>query len=199
MPDKPVPDNDPIVTKSYAAHYMIAVALLTASLLWALYDEAYGMRPWKAYQHESKQRYSAFLQVGALRNRMPLRKKSRRQFRLPELQARPRSGRRRQLPPPRSRSQKQIGDLSRQNPVRCNDLYRPSVPTSARSPIRSRPIHIVKRKHSEGSGQGEGARRPRVEYPDGSKQPYTFGQLEETYNSLKDERAKAECCNWETR
>src|SRR6201987_1614450 len=61
VPDKPVPDNDPIVTKSFAAHYMIAVALLTASLLWALWDEAFGMRPWKAYQHEWKQRYTGFL------------------------------------------------------------------------------------------------------------------------------------------
>ena len=42
MPDKPVRDNDPIVTKSYAAHYMVAVALLTATLLWALWDEAFG-------------------------------------------------------------------------------------------------------------------------------------------------------------
>lgn len=61
MPDKPVPENDPIVTKSYAPHYMIAVALLTATLLWALWDEAFGMRPWKAYQHVWKDRYTAFL------------------------------------------------------------------------------------------------------------------------------------------
>ena len=71
MPDKPVPDNDPIVTKSYAAHYMIAVALLTASLLWALWDEAFGMRPWKAYQHEWKQRYSAFLKSARSKCNMP--------------------------------------------------------------------------------------------------------------------------------
>jgi len=29
--------------------------------LWALWDEAYGQRPWKRYQEEYKQRYSAFL------------------------------------------------------------------------------------------------------------------------------------------
>ena len=61
MPDKPVPNSDPIVSKSYAAHYAIAVLLLMATLLWALWDEAFGMRPWKAYQHEWKQRYSTFL------------------------------------------------------------------------------------------------------------------------------------------
>ena len=63
MPDKPVPDNDPIVTKSYAAHYMIATVILMATLLWALWDEAFGMRPWKAYQHVWKERYTAFLKT----------------------------------------------------------------------------------------------------------------------------------------
>ena len=50
MPDKPIPENDPIVTKSYALHYVVAVVILTASLLWALWDDAFGQRPWKAYQ-----------------------------------------------------------------------------------------------------------------------------------------------------
>ena len=63
MPDKPVPDNDPIVTKSYAAHYMIAMLLLMVTLLWALWDEAFGMRPWKAYQHVWKERYTGFLKT----------------------------------------------------------------------------------------------------------------------------------------
>ena len=34
------------------------------------------------------------------------------------------------------------------------------------------------------------AEKATVEYPDGSKQKYTFEQLEETYNDLKDQRAK---------
>ena len=32
-----------------------------ASLFWALWDEAYGQRPWKTYQKEWQQRYTAFL------------------------------------------------------------------------------------------------------------------------------------------
>src|SRR5580698_11450218 len=32
-----------------------------ATLFWALWDEAYGQRPWKAFQNEWKGRYSAFL------------------------------------------------------------------------------------------------------------------------------------------
>ena len=65
MPEQPTPQNDPIVSKSLAPHYVLACVLLIASLMWALYDEGYGTRPWKRYQHEFKERYSAFL--GTLR------------------------------------------------------------------------------------------------------------------------------------
>ena len=46
----PVPEKDPIVSKSYAAHYVIAMVILMATLFWALWDEAFGQRPWKAFQ-----------------------------------------------------------------------------------------------------------------------------------------------------
>ena len=63
MAEKPIPENDPIVTKSYALYYLVAMVILMASLMWALWDEAFGQRPWKAYQHEWKDRYSAFLKT----------------------------------------------------------------------------------------------------------------------------------------
>src|SRR6201987_3615755 len=34
-----------------------------ATMLWALWDEAFGMRPWKDYQHVWKERYTAFLKT----------------------------------------------------------------------------------------------------------------------------------------
>ena len=43
----PVPEKDPIVSKSYAAHYVIAMVILMATLFWALWDESFGQRPWK--------------------------------------------------------------------------------------------------------------------------------------------------------
>ena len=63
MPEKPVPENDPLVQKSFATWYVVTMVLLMASLFWALWDEAFGQRPWKAYQHEWVQRYSAFLKT----------------------------------------------------------------------------------------------------------------------------------------
>ena len=56
-----VPENDPIVSKSYAVHYVIAMLILMVTLFWALWDESFGQRPWKAFQQEWKTRYSAFL------------------------------------------------------------------------------------------------------------------------------------------
>ena len=35
--------------------------ILMVTLFWALWDESFGQRPWKAFQHEWKDRYSAFL------------------------------------------------------------------------------------------------------------------------------------------
>jgi cytochrome c551/c552 len=62
MPEQQLPpQDDPITSKSYALHYLIAVVLLMATLFWALWDEAYGQRPWKRYQEVFKERYGAYL------------------------------------------------------------------------------------------------------------------------------------------
>jgi hypothetical protein len=59
--EKPIPEQDPITGKSYALHYLIATLILIVTLFWALWDEAWGQRPWKALQETWKTRYSAFL------------------------------------------------------------------------------------------------------------------------------------------
>jgi hypothetical protein len=56
VPELPTPDDDPITSKSYALYYAVATAVLIASMFWALWDEAYGQRPWKNYQEVFKQR-----------------------------------------------------------------------------------------------------------------------------------------------
>jgi cytochrome c551/c552 len=62
LPEQPIPEQDPIVTKSYALYYAVAMVILMATMFWALWDEAYGQRPWKAYQGVWKTRYTALLQ-----------------------------------------------------------------------------------------------------------------------------------------
>ena len=61
MAERPVSQDDPVVGKSLAPHYVIATVVLMATLFWALWDENFGQRPWKAFQKEWKTRYSAFL------------------------------------------------------------------------------------------------------------------------------------------
>ncbi len=72
MPDSPAPteslikaesepQRDPIVATSTSAIILISTLLLIFSAGWALYDEAYGQRPWKGMQREFVKRYSAYL------------------------------------------------------------------------------------------------------------------------------------------
>src|SRR5713226_3659641 len=63
VPEKPIPENDPVVSKSLAPHYVISMVILMATLFWALWDEDFGQRPWKAFQHEWKDRYSTYLKA----------------------------------------------------------------------------------------------------------------------------------------
>lgn len=60
MPDQQ--DRDPVVFASLSSYLLIASILLTLSLGWALYDEFFGLRPWKGYQRQFKSRYSRFLE-----------------------------------------------------------------------------------------------------------------------------------------
>ena len=55
------PARDPIVSRSTSSVLLVCALLLMASLGWALYDEAYGQRPWKGMQREFVSRYSRYL------------------------------------------------------------------------------------------------------------------------------------------
>ena len=78
------PAADPIVSRSTSGVLLICALLLMASLGWALYDEVYGMRPWKGYQREFVTRYNRYL------NRLKRQKsKSEEQGTEKEVKARP--------------------------------------------------------------------------------------------------------------
>ncbi len=55
-PDAPAPD--PIADRSMSGPLVICSLLLIATLLWALFDEVFGQRPWKNYQGEFADAYS---------------------------------------------------------------------------------------------------------------------------------------------
>src|SRR6266849_5851130 len=55
------PQRDPIVSTSTSAIILVCTLLLIGVSAWALYDEAYGQRPWTGIQREFVKRYTAYL------------------------------------------------------------------------------------------------------------------------------------------
>jgi cytochrome c2 len=55
------PQRDPIVSRSTSAILLVCTLLLIGSAGWALYDEGFGQRPWRGMQKEFVTRYTAYL------------------------------------------------------------------------------------------------------------------------------------------
>ncbi|MDT7807938.1 MAG: hypothetical protein QOJ70_1751 [Acidobacteriota bacterium] len=55
------PALDPITSRSTSAILLVSALLLTGVLIWSLYDEVYGMRPWKGYQQSYAKRFDRYL------------------------------------------------------------------------------------------------------------------------------------------
>ncbi len=61
MSENPEVPKDPVVGKSMALLLLIFTVLMVGSLVWALYDETFGLRPWKSYQARFTKLYSSYL------------------------------------------------------------------------------------------------------------------------------------------
>ncbi|HEU4794022.1 MAG TPA: c-type cytochrome, partial [Pyrinomonadaceae bacterium] len=59
--DTDVPANDPITSRSTSGWMLVSALLMTLSIAWALWDEAFGQRPWKGMQREFVARYTRYL------------------------------------------------------------------------------------------------------------------------------------------
>jgi cytochrome c551/c552 len=187
VPEKPIPDNDPIVSKSYAVHYLIATVILIGTLFWALWDESFGQRPWKAYQHEWKERYGAFLKNATSKSSKDVNdvEQSPEYRQLEQAYKDANSA----TSPKRKELQKQIADLS------AKILAVQNVFTDRRAYANALTYEI----ETDDSASGKASKQKKlekykneissVEYPDGHKEKYNFRQLEDKYNELKNERA----------
>lgn len=56
-------EKDPVVYSSLSKPLFISSALLVISMVWGLYDEMYGIRPWKGYQERFVKVYSRYLKT----------------------------------------------------------------------------------------------------------------------------------------
>ena len=61
MPKKPPVGDDPVLNRSLGRILLISSLLMVLSLLWAVYDETYSLRPWKDYQKRFANLYSRHL------------------------------------------------------------------------------------------------------------------------------------------
>ena len=188
MPEQPTRRHDPIVSKSWALHYLVAMVILLATLYWALWDEAYGQRPWKAFQHEWKQRYDTFLKTAESKSAQS-EKEVEQSAEYQQLEQAYQQAYQ-AAKPRRDELQKQIIDLN------AKILAVQNVFIDKRAYANALTYQI----ETETSVSGKESKRKEledykqeswsVEYPDGHKEKYNFPQLGEKYNQLKDERTK---------
>jgi cytochrome c1 len=187
VPEKPIPDNDPIVSKSYAVHYLIATVILIGTLFWALWDESFGQRPWKEYQHEWKERYTAFLKSATSKSSKDIKAVEQSSEYRDLEQAYKEADK--ATAPKRQDLQKRIADLS------AKILAVQNVFTDRRAYANALTYQI----ETDDSASGKASKQKdldkykneisTVEYPDGHKEKYNYRQLEEKYNDLKAQRA----------
>ncbi|MGI9102393.1 MAG: c-type cytochrome [Terriglobales bacterium] len=185
MPDQ-LPEQDPVTSKSYAPHYAIAIVVLIATLLWAMWDEAYGQRPWKRFQRNFQERYTAFL------------KQARSQSAQDEKDLENNS------------EYRQLDDdyqnILKQNDPQMKDINARLAQKSAEImavqgvftdkrayanaltyDIETTPSQSAKDSKQKDLDKYK-AQQFEVTYPDGRREKYNFQQLEEKYNELKNEK-----------
>jgi len=184
--EKPVPEDDPVVSKSLAPHYLVAMLVLTASLFWALWDEDFGQRPWKAFQNEWKTRYSAFLKNAHSQSDTSEKEVESN----PEYTALKKSYEEAsQGAAPRIKEiNEKLRDLGAQILAVQNTF------TDRRAYV-SASTYSIETETSESSKQSKQSALEKykqevttVIYPDGSNKTYDYPHLEETYNDLRNER-----------
>jgi cytochrome c551/c552 len=56
------PQPDPIAESSFSVPLLVSALLLIVVLVWSVWDEVVGQRPWKAYQKEFVDKYTAYLE-----------------------------------------------------------------------------------------------------------------------------------------
>src|ERR1700738_3283362 len=159
-----------------------------ATLFWALWDEDFGQRPWKAFQQEWKTRYSTFLKTAGSQSSVSQKDVEA----APEYQAVKSSFEQaNQSAAPRAREiNEKLRDLSGKILAVQNVFTdRRAYVNASTYDIETETSNSAKQRKQRNLDQYK-QEVTTVEYPDGSKQKYNFPQLEETYNELRNERTK---------
>ncbi|MFY9980194.1 MAG: hypothetical protein WAK22_18350, partial [Candidatus Sulfotelmatobacter sp.] len=186
MPEQP--EQDPITSKSYAAYYLIATVILMATLFWALWDDAWGQRPWKAFQEQWKDRYPAFLNTARSKSAASEKEVENNSNYAALTQAYAKADQETKAQGAAVRAQLDdtnarllaVQSVFTDRRAYVNALTYELETSSSPSAKASKQKEIDKYKSELAT----------VEFPDGSRKKFTFPQLEETYNGIRDEKTK---------
>ena len=186
------PQRDPIVARSTSAIILICTLLLVVSAVWALWDEAFTQRPWRAVQREYVKRYDAYLKSirkDAGKSETEVKETAEYQ----ELDAKAKEAeentkdRRREIDARVAKIQAKLDAVT--EPFQ-NQRGRLVVITWKEEIAPSK----FWRDHYEKQRKSKQAEQVTVEMPDDSgklvRQKMNFTQLEQTFNDLRDEKAK---------
>ncbi len=188
MAEKPIPENDPVVSKSLAPHYVISMIILVLTLFWALWDEDFGQRPWKTFQHEWKDRYSAYLKTARTQSADSQKdveasadyQKLKHDYEAASQNAAPRI--------------KEINEKLRELSVKILDLQ--TTFTDLRAYVNAATYDIEtdtsssSKQRKQEKLDADKQKLATVKFTDGSKKQYNYPQLEEAYNEAKNERTQ---------
>src|SRR5271169_169007 len=188
MPEQPNLEQHQITTKSYAAYDLVAMVILIATLFWALWDEAWTQRPWKAFQEHWKDRYSAFLNTA--RSKSATSEKDVEQN--PDYIALKQAYEKTYLDSKAQaeEARKKLDDAS------ARLLAVQSVFTDRRAYVNALTYELETSKSDSAKASKHKEideykkELATVEDPDGNKEKDPFQQLEERYNEIRDEHTK---------
>src|ERR1700678_2340589 len=162
--------------------------ILMATLFWALWDEAWGQRPWKAFQEQWRDRYTVFLNTAHSKSATSEK----------DVEQNPDYAALKQTydkayqdaKPQADESRKKLDDAS------ARLLAVQGVFTDRRAYVNALTYELETSTSASAKASKQKdidaykAEKATVEFPDGSKKQFTFPQLEETYNEIRDERTK---------
>ena len=191
MPE-PVPQDDPIVSRSLSGPLLLASLLLLGSLAWALYDEFYGLRPWKSYQQRFVTLYATYL-----KDRIPQRAEEERRIR--------EQAAFQKMEEALLEAEQAVGPQVEQIDREIRDLDRRiSVLTDTFQAARGQVTALVYQAETAGSVRArerllekveetkQGPFRATLPVPDGTVERinFTYDELEKEYNRLKERKAE---------
>ncbi|HKO96256.1 MAG TPA: c-type cytochrome [Pyrinomonadaceae bacterium] len=188
-----VPATDPIVSKSTSGWMLICALLLTISLAWALWDEAFGQRPWKGIQQEFVSRYSRYLRsIKPQAGKTEAEVKGSSEYQQLDAEA---QAALEQAKPETTEIDRKVVQIQRQLDAVTDPFQNQRGHLTVIAYNIEQAHGSAKDKHRK---EAEELRREKVEVelpaPDGSDKKVTqqmdYAQLEKFYNDLRDEKAQ---------